>query len=46
LCGAKTWMSMIEDSNTDAVAQSLKINYRQGNFHGSILTMEELIQPQ
>jgi EAL domain-containing protein (putative c-di-GMP-specific phosphodiesterase class I) len=46
LCGAKTWMSMIEDGSTDTVAQSLKINYRQGNFHGSILTMEELIQPQ
>jgi len=46
LCGAKTWMSMIEDGITDTVAQSLKINYRQGNFHGSILTMEELIQPQ
>lgn len=46
LCGAKTWMSMIEDSNTDTIAQSLKINYRQGNFHGSILTMEELIQSQ
>jgi EAL domain-containing protein (putative c-di-GMP-specific phosphodiesterase class I)/GGDEF domain-containing protein len=45
LCGAKTWMSMIEDGITDTVAQSLKINYRQGNFHGSILTMEELIQP-
>lgn len=42
LCGAKTWMSMIEDADSDQLAQSLKINYRQGNYHGKILTMEEL----
>jgi EAL domain-containing protein (putative c-di-GMP-specific phosphodiesterase class I) len=42
LCGAKTWISMIEDSYADQLCQSLKINYRQGNFHGKILTQEQL----
>lgn len=42
LCGAKTWISMIEDADSDQIAQSLKINYRQGNYHGKILTIEEL----
>lgn len=42
LCGAKTWISMIEDDNADRLAQSLKINYRQGNYLGKILTLEEL----
>jgi EAL domain-containing protein (putative c-di-GMP-specific phosphodiesterase class I) len=42
LCGAKTWISMIEDSYTDQICQSLKINYRQGNYLGKILTLEEL----
>lgn len=42
LCGAKTWISMIEDADSDQLAQSLKINYRQGNYHGKILTTEEL----
>ena len=42
LCGAKTWISMIEDEYTDNLAQSLKINYRQGNYLGRILTSEQL----
>ncbi len=42
LCGAKTWMSMIEDEYTDNLAQSLKVNYRQGNYLGRILTSEQL----
>ena len=42
LCGAKTWMSMIEDFDADQIAQSLKINYRQGNFMGKISTLEEI----
>jgi len=42
LCGAKTWISMIEDEYTDNLAQSLKINYRQGNYLGRILTPEQL----
>lgn len=42
LCGAKTWMSMIEDEKSDHIAQSLKINYRQGNYLGRIVTLEQL----
>lgn len=42
LCGAKTWMSMIEDESTDNLVRSLKINYRQGNYLGRILTSEQL----
>lgn len=42
LCGAKTWMSMIEDEYTYNLVQSLKINYRQGNYLGRILTPEQL----
>ncbi|MFY9142177.1 EAL domain-containing protein [Sulfuricurvum sp.] len=42
LCGAKTWLTMIEDEYTDNLAQSLKINYRQGNYLGKILTIEQL----
>jgi EAL domain-containing protein (putative c-di-GMP-specific phosphodiesterase class I) len=42
LCGAKTWISMIEDEESDKIAQSLKIDYRQGNFHGKIFTQEQL----
>lgn len=42
LCGAKTWMSMIEDEQSDNLAQSLKINYRQGNYLGRIVTLEQL----
>lgn len=42
LCGAKTWMPMIEEESSDRLAQSLKINYRQGNYLGKILTLEEL----
>lgn len=36
LCGAATWMNMIEDEHSDEIAARLKINYRQGNFHGKI----------
>jgi EAL domain-containing protein (putative c-di-GMP-specific phosphodiesterase class I) len=42
LCGSKTWLSMIEDQQTDQLVQSLKINYRQGNYLGSVLTMDQL----
>jgi EAL domain-containing protein (putative c-di-GMP-specific phosphodiesterase class I)/GGDEF domain-containing protein len=42
LCGAKTWIPMIEDASSDQLAQSLKINYRQGNYLGKILTLEQL----
>ena len=42
LCGAKTWVSMIEDEYTYNLVQSLKINYRQGNYLGRILTPEQL----
>jgi diguanylate cyclase (GGDEF)-like protein len=41
LCGAATWMNMIEDEESDKVIQALKINYRQGNFHGKITVKEE-----
>ncbi len=46
LCGAKTWISMIEDFDTDQLAQSLKINYRQGNYLGKILTLDEITQKE
>lgn len=42
LCGAKTWISMIEDEGSDQIARSLKINYRQGNYLGKILSEEQL----
>jgi diguanylate cyclase (GGDEF)-like protein len=42
LCGAKTWIPMIEDFVSDDLAQSLKINYRQGNYHSKILTSDQL----
>lgn len=41
LCGAATWMSMIEDAESDKIVKGLKINYRQGNFHGNITLKEE-----
>ncbi|HEX5670683.1 MAG TPA: EAL domain-containing protein, partial [Sulfuricurvum sp.] len=41
LCGAATWMSMIEDEESDRLAKGLKINYRQGNLHGKITVKEE-----
>lgn len=40
LCGAATWMNMIEDEESDKVIQALKINYRQGNLHGKITVKE------
>lgn len=42
LCGVKTWIPMIEDEKADQIALSLKINYRQGNYHGKILTPDEI----
>ncbi|MDD2949332.1 MAG: EAL domain-containing protein [Sulfuricurvum sp.] len=42
LCGAKTWISMIEDEYTDNLVQSLKINYRQGNYFGKVVTIDQL----
>lgn len=44
LSGAKTWIPMIEDAQSDHLAQSLKINYRQGNYLGKILTLDEIKQ--
>lgn len=46
LCGAKTWISMIEDSNSDQLCQSLKINYRQGNYLGKILTLDDITKKE
>lgn len=42
LCGAKTWISMIEENQMDQIAQSLKINYREGNYLGKILSEEQI----
>jgi diguanylate cyclase (GGDEF)-like protein len=42
LCGAKTWISMIEDPYSDQLCQTLKIDYRQGNYLGKILKQEQL----
>lgn len=42
LCGAKTWITMIEDVDADRIAQSMKINFRQGNYLGRILTIEDI----
>jgi EAL domain-containing protein (putative c-di-GMP-specific phosphodiesterase class I) len=36
LCGASTWINMIEDAQSDLIAKRLKINCRQGNFLGKI----------
>lgn len=41
LCGAMTWMSMIEDVQSEDVAKRLKVNCRQGNYHGKITLKEE-----
>ena len=41
LCGAATWMGMIEDEESDKIVQGLKINYRQGNLYGKITVKEE-----
>lgn len=42
LCGVKTWISMIEDAQGDRIAKMLKINYRDGNYLGKILTINEM----
>jgi EAL domain-containing protein (putative c-di-GMP-specific phosphodiesterase class I)/GGDEF domain-containing protein len=36
LSGASTWISMIEDDQSDKIASQLKINVKQGNFYGKI----------
>lgn len=41
LCGVATWMNMIEDEESDKIAIRLKINYRQGNFHGKITVKDK-----
>jgi len=41
LCGAITWISMIEDVQGDSIAKRLKINCRQGNYHDKITLKEE-----
>ncbi len=42
LFGVKTWISLIEDDHADRIARSLKINYREGNYLGKILTIKEI----
>lgn len=42
LNGVKTWIGQIEDETENKIAYGLKINYRQGNYLGKILTLEEL----
>jgi len=44
LCGATTWIGMIEDNESDKIAKQLKINYRQGNYHGKITPVNETIK--
>ncbi len=44
LCGAITWIGMIEDAESDKIAKHLKINYRQGNYHGKITNINENIK--
>ncbi|MCX6073069.1 MAG: EAL domain-containing protein [Campylobacterales bacterium] len=44
LCGATTWIGMIEDGESDKIAKLLKINYRQGNYHGKITPINENIK--
>jgi EAL domain-containing protein (putative c-di-GMP-specific phosphodiesterase class I)/GGDEF domain-containing protein len=44
LCGAITWIGMIEDAESDKIAKQLKINYRQGNYHGKITPINENIK--
>lgn len=41
LCGAATWIGMIEDEESDIIAKRLKINYRQGNYHGKIRLLDK-----
>lgn len=41
LCGAATWISMIEDEESDKIAKRLKINYQQGNYHGKIRLLDK-----
>jgi len=35
---------MIEDGESDKIAKLLKINYRQGNYHGKITPINENIK--
>ncbi|MBN2870972.1 MAG: EAL domain-containing protein [Campylobacterales bacterium] len=41
LCGAQTWIPMIEDEEGDKIAKAMRINYRQGNFIGKITPLKE-----
>lgn len=41
LCGAVTWIGMIEDEQSQTAAKQLKINCQQGNYHGKI-TLKEI----
>lgn len=41
LCGALTWITMVEDAQCDAIAKRLKINCRQGNYLDKITLKEE-----
>lgn len=36
LNGIQTWISMIEDEASDTIVERLKIDIKQGNFHGRI----------
>lgn len=42
LCGAQTWIAKIEDEESDMLAKHLKINLRQGNYHGKITVLETI----
>lgn len=42
LCGAETWMAKIEDGESDTIAKQLKVNLRQGNYHGKITLLETI----
>jgi len=44
LCGATTWIGMIEEDESDKIAKKLKINYRQGNYHGKITPVNIIIK--
>ncbi|MDD2828424.1 MAG: EAL domain-containing protein [Sulfuricurvum sp.] len=41
LCGASTWILMVEDDQSDKIASQLKINVKQGNFYEKIRLKEK-----
>ena len=40
--GVKTWIKMIENEEQKAIAESVGIDYMQGNFFGKIASIEDL----